>query len=82
MVGWPDFLSTGEGIAEVVSVRGIKLHKKPQFAEIRAGDRALVSQRHGDAAPNGETRQRGLELPDLEQARKDFEAWIGGAIDW
>jgi len=27
-------------------------------------------------------RHRGLSLPRLEQARLEFEAYIGGPVDW
>ena len=27
-------------------------------------------------------RQRGISLPSLEQARLEFEAYIGGQVDW
>ena len=80
--GWTDFLGTGEGISEVVSVRGIKLHKKPSSREFVQVIARLCPSAKATQRRTGNTRQRGLELPDLEQARKDFEAWIGGAIDW
>jgi len=79
---WPDFIATKKAIELLQKAPGVKMYLLPIDREFV---RTLTS-----LCPSAEThqkrvegvRQRGLMLPSLDQARRDFEAWIGSAIDW
>nr|WP_276611755.1 DUF5906 domain-containing protein [Thiorhodococcus mannitoliphagus] len=80
--GWPDFISTTDTVEEILNTRGIKLYKKPSARTIAQDIARLCPSAEAVQRRTGGHRSRGLELPSLEQARQDFETWIGSVIDW
>ncbi len=79
---WSDFIMTSGIITGVVELAGNKLYKKPAaFDVLREMSKLCPSAtKHQQGCRLG--RNRGLKLPSLEQARLEFEQYIGGKIDW
>lgn len=79
---WPEFISTADVIEEIENTSGRRVYKKPIARE--------VIQAFGKFCPSAQqqqkridtTKKRGLAVPPLEQARKEFEQFIGGSIEW
>jgi len=80
--GWVDFISTQVAIDGVGSTPGIKLYKRPIGRELVRTVLRLCPSAQPDQRRIEGNRQRGLMLPSLDVARAEFEAWIGGAVDW
>jgi hypothetical protein len=81
---WPDFISTDEAIEGVMETSGGRLYKKPAAIDVRRTFKkicpsASVKQQKTRVSSQ---RQRGYALPSVEQARKEFEQYIGGKISW
>jgi hypothetical protein len=81
-VGWSDFMMTSSIISGVVELAGNKLYKKPSAIDVLREMSQLCpsATKHQQGSRSG--RNRGLKLPILEQARLEFEQYIGGKIDW
>lgn len=79
---WPDFISTTELIAAVMDFSGGKVFKKPSAIEVVKIMRQVCPSVTNKQLQESFIRHRGLVLPDLEQARREFEQYIGGAIVW
>ncbi|MCP4994233.1 MAG: hypothetical protein GY934_10695, partial [Gammaproteobacteria bacterium] len=79
---WPDFIATIEAIDGIVEFAGRQLYKKPHPRQFNRVMRQLCP----SVAPGQNTdnfgKTRGLNLPVLEVARREFETYIGGNIDW
>jgi hypothetical protein len=79
---WPEFVSTRGLTDSILDTRGIKLFRRPMAREVVQTILLMCPSAKPDQRRLNSERQRGLQLPSLEQARKDFETWIGSAIDW
>ena len=79
---WPDFLSTESAIDGIMHTAGGKIHKKPSANDVvKSLMKICPSIIKGQRKVEGK-RRRGLVIPSLQQARAEFEQYIGGAVDW
>jgi hypothetical protein len=79
---WSDFIMTSAIITGVVELAGKRLFKKPAAIDVLREMMQLCpsATKHQQGSRVG--RNRGLKLPSLDQARLEFEQYIGGKIDW
>jgi hypothetical protein len=79
---WPDFIKTSAIITGVVELAGNRLYKKPAAIDVLREMVQLCpgATKHQLGSRSG--RNRGLKLPCLEQARQEFERYIGGRVEW
>lgn len=79
---WSDFIQTSSIIRGVVELSGNRLYKKPAAIDVQREMAQLCpgASKHQQSTPLG--RSRGLQLPVLDQARQEFERYIGGKVDW
>jgi hypothetical protein len=81
-LGWSDFIPTTELIEAVMEFSGGKVFRKPSPIEaVKTMKRICPSVTNKQQQCTLE-RHRGLALPSLEQARREFEQYIGGAVIW
>lgn len=80
--GWPDFISTLDCIQGVIDVAGGRLYKKPSAIDMARSIKELCPTARPDQRTISNARKRGFTLPDLAQARADFETYIGGKVKW
>lgn len=80
--GWSDFIPTSAIIAGVIELSGNRLYKKPAAIDVQREMAQLCpgATKHQLGTRLG--RNRGLKLPCLDQARQEFEQYIGGKVDW
>ncbi len=79
---WPAFMSTEAVINGVVEMAGGKLYRRPAAIDVvqvmaRLCPSASKMQRQQDSV-----KRRGFSLPPLDQARAEFEQYIGGVVAW
>lgn len=79
---WPEFISTMDAIEGVILVAGGRLYKKPSAIDMARAFKELCPSAKQDQVTIDRVRKRGFTLPDLNQARADFEAYIGGKVKW
>jgi hypothetical protein len=79
---WTDFVATEEAISGIVELAGGRLYKKPSPADVVQALLKLCPSAAKTQQQDKLKRQRGLSLPPLQQARMEFEQYIGGAINW
>jgi hypothetical protein len=79
---WSDFIMTSAIIHGVSELAGKRLFKKPGAIDVLHEMAQLCpsATKHQQGSRLG--RNRGLKLPSLEQARLEFERYIGGKIEW
>jgi hypothetical protein len=80
--GWSDFIQTSAIIAGVVELSGNRLYKKPAAIDVQREMAQLCPSASKHQLGTRLGRNRGLKLPCLDQARQEFERYIGGAVDW
>ncbi len=80
--GWADFIATDAAVKGVVELAGGRLYKKPSPADVVQALLKLCPSATKVQQQDNLKRHRGLSLPPLQQARAEFEAYIGGAISW
>lgn len=81
-VVWPNFISTLDCIQGVLDVAGGRLYKKPSAIDMARAIKELCPSAKQDQVTIDKARKRGFTLPDLAQARTDFETYIGGKVQW
>ena len=79
---WADFISTDAAVKGIVELAGRRLFKTPSPAEVVHALLKLCPSAAKKQQQDNLKRQRGLSLPPLQQARAEFEQYIGGAINW
>jgi hypothetical protein len=79
---WADFIATEAAISGIVELAGGRLYKKPSPADVVQALLKLCPSAAKTQQQDKLKRQRGLSLPPLQQARAEFEQYIGGAINW
>jgi len=79
---WSDFVSTADIIAGVTQVAGRKLYQIPIATEVIKEMSKLCPSTEKKQTQKKYSKKRGLSLPSLEQARAEFEKYIGGKVDW
>jgi hypothetical protein len=79
---WSDFIMTSSIIHDVSELAGKRLFKKPGAIDVLREMAQLCpsATKHQQGSRLG--RNRGLKLPSLDQARLEFELYIGGKIEW
>lgn len=80
--GWPDFISTSTIIAGIVEIAGNRLYQKPSGLTVSNEMAKLCPSAEKAQRKERFERARGYSLPPLEQARAEFEAYIGGPVKW
>jgi hypothetical protein len=80
--GWADFIGTEAAIKGIVELAGGRLYKRPSPADVVQALLKLCPSAAKKQQQDNLGRHRGLSLPSLQQARAEFEAYIGGAISW
>ena len=79
---WPDYVATMDAIAGVVDLNGGKMYRKPSAIDVVNALKKLCSSASSGQKDAGFGRRRGLDLPPLEQARAEFDQYIGGHVQW
>lgn len=80
---WPAFISTADCIKDIWEMTGGKSFKKPAAIDVVQALLKLcpsaISKQQNDSMG---VRKRGLALPSLDQARAEFDKYIGGSVNW
>lgn len=79
---WADFIATDAAIKGIVDLAGGRLYKKPSPADVVQALLKLCPSAAKKQKQDNLGRHRGLSFPPLQQARAEFEQYIGGAINW
>lgn len=79
---WPDFISTTGIIEAVMEFSGGKVFRKPSPVEVVKTMKLICPSAVNKQQQCTFERRRGLGFPALEQARLEFELYIGGAVVW
>ena len=79
---WPRFISTQEAIDGIIEVNGGRMHKKPSAITIAQALQKLCPSAKQHQHQERYDRHRGYLLPSLQQARAEFEKYIGGVVQW
>ncbi|MHB8056830.1 MAG: primase-helicase family protein [Desulfuromonadaceae bacterium] len=79
---WPDFIGTQEVIEGINAVNGGRMHKKPSAIIISQALQKLCPSAKSHQMQTTFGRHRGYLLPSLQQARAEFEKYIGGVVEW
>lgn len=80
---WPDFISTTFAIEGVINVAGGRVFRKPAAIDVAKTLKKLCpSAVQAQKTVSKGVRARGFNMPTLEQARIDFEGYIGGKVQW
>ncbi len=80
--GWPKFLRTDSAIESIVKLNGGKLYRNPTPHDFVQKMLKLCPSAVKKQQQDHHSRHRGLALPGLQQARTEFEQYIGGAVNW
>jgi hypothetical protein len=79
---WPDFISTLDAQNGIIEVSGGKVYQKPAAINVVQSMVKLCPSARSQQRQTKYDRHRGFALPSLQQARSEFEQYIGGPIDW
>ena len=79
---WLTFISTIELIEAVMEFSGGKVFRKPSPVEVLKTMKRLCPSAVNKQQQDTFKRHRGLAFPDLQQARAEFEQYIGGVVNW
>lgn len=79
---WPHFISTARAIEGVMFVAGGRAFRKPSAFDLVKTFKEMCPSAPQQQKAFGGARHRGFALPSLEQARSDFEAYIGASVKW
>ncbi|MCB2183113.1 MAG: virulence-associated E family protein [Desulfobulbaceae bacterium] len=79
---WPDFVGTKEAIEGISEISGGRMHRKPSSIDVVQQMKKLCPSAKKKQKQTKHDRRRGLSLPSLQQARFEFEQFIGGTLQW
>lgn len=79
---WPEFVSTEWIVTAVYDMAAGRIHRKPSATDIVRVMKKLCPSAVKKQLQKKHHRCRGLALPSLEQARAEFEHYVGGAVPW
>ncbi len=79
---WPEFISTADAITGIIEVNGGRMHKKPSAIIISQAMVKICPGAKSHQMQSHFSRHRGYLLPSLQQARAEFERYMGGVVDW
>ncbi|MDB4516652.1 hypothetical protein N9089_03545 [Crocinitomicaceae bacterium] len=80
-MGWPDFIATGD-MVDSIKASGTRTFKDPTNRKVIDAFRKFCPSATQKQHNTGQSRNRGLVLPNLEQARAEFAEYIGGEVQW
>jgi hypothetical protein len=80
--GWCDFIGTLDAIQGVINVSGGRFYKKPSAIDMARALKEMCPSAQQIQGTIDKKRKRGFILPNLAQARADFDAYIGGKVQW
>jgi hypothetical protein len=78
----PDFIGTSEILEQVEKIAGSRAYHKSRAADVIRAMAAMCPSATKHQKGDKWDLARGLRLPTLAVAQQEFEAWIGGEIDW
>ena len=79
---WPDFVATLDAITGICELNGGRMYRKPSPQDVVKVMMRLCPSATAGQQDTNLGRKRGLKLPPLEQARADFNQYIGGMCKW
>ena len=79
---WPDFIGTVYAIEQVCAFAGGKVYKRPSGLDLARTFKTLCPSASLTQKTVSKRRCRGFIIPPLEQARIDFEIFIGSKVLW
>lgn len=79
---WPNFLPTGTAIDNIMEMAGGRVYRKPAPIDVVQSIKRMCPCASNAQRSDGFSRQRGLDLPALAEARTEFESYLGGAVPW
>lgn len=80
---WKPFIATQGLIAEFdEATKGARVYNRMTARDVAAHMRKICPSAKSNQISEGYHRTRGWTLPDLDVARKEFELYIGAALDW
>lgn len=79
---WPDFIATEDAIEGIWKMTGGRGFKKPNGNDIAQALIKLCPSASKSQKDAGFGRKRGYSIPPLDQARAEFDKYIGGAVSW
>ena len=79
---WPDFIGTVYAIEQVCDFAGGKVYKRPSGLDLVRAFKTLCPSAFPTQKTVSKRRYRGFTIPPLQQARIDFEAFIGSKVMW
>jgi len=80
---WPDFVSTINAIKGIIELSGSsRIYRKPSSITVVNRMKKLCPSATQKQKQTKLDRHRGLSLPSLQQARAEFEKYIGAELSW
>ena len=79
---WQEFVSTTNAIEGIMAVSGSRIYRKPGPREVVQEIKKLCPSAVQWQKQVNSIRNRGFMLPDLKQARAEFEKYLDGPVDW
>lgn len=79
---WHDFVSTSDALEGIKEVAGGRTQQNLNMITVKQELKKLCPSAENRQKQMRGDRQRGLSLPDLKQARTEFEEYIAGTIEW
>ena len=79
---WPEFIATESVVTAVYEFSGGKMYRKISSRDVLSAFKALCPSATQAQKIDGLSRKRGLDLPPLEQARAEFDKYIGAPVAW
>jgi hypothetical protein len=79
---WSNWVSTQDALDAINRTPAYRSFRAPRAQELVLKVTHMCPSARKGQKRNGNERTRGLTLPALEQARSEFEDWIGSKIDW
>jgi hypothetical protein len=79
---WPNFAITAKIIEDVVTFTGGKMRRRLDARDVGKAMQELCPSAKQHQQQSQYSRHRGYLLPSLQQARPEFDQYIGGAVEW
>jgi hypothetical protein len=79
---WQEFISTENAIEGIMDVAGGRIYRKPGPRDVVQEMKKLCPSAVHTQKQTMRNRHRGFILPSLQQARAEFDQYMGGTIEW
>ncbi len=79
---WPDYLATLEAVNGICELNGGKIYRKPSALDVTSALKKMCPSATPGQKDTALGRRRGVTLPTLDQARTEFDQYIGGHVQW